>query len=603
MTALVKAYPHATDRRLSEIRMLGPLQVHRVDGSVVDSREWRTGKTADLLRLLALRAGQPVPVNALVAALWPNSDHRRGHASLRTAASQIRHILDRGCLERSPAGLQLRDVWVDVVAFRELAAQAQRLMSTGELSSVATIAREADALYRGDLRAHDDGADWVLTERRTLANTYQILLCDAAEAAVTRGFARDAVDFASRAVAMDPFGERASRLLMRGYAELGEISLGLREFERCRVLLAEELGVDPSPQTRAVHLQLLRIERPIQAARNAQPHLHSAQPLSATDAEVACLGDPEIQAESRLQLALAVCIPARQFVRARRCAQEAASLTDLPAVRARAIVASCLPEVLLGRPRAAAALVEQAAALAAESGDRLLQRRLDVLRCLVAHDLASPDFEAHWTHAAASCEVETDVNWAWLMIRVATERGDLVTAQLANRLPVAPGSGALARQLHMLASAELLGELGEFDQAADRLRGVIDAAGSSRSTLLLPEALSRLIMLQAPRDLRSAEENFAQLDRTLGHQSGLPREAFLRLMAGAAIQSAHGRAAAAATAAASAAEVAEDNGLRFLAASAHELCAQYTARAQALSARGARHAVSRLALTLSNAAG
>jgi len=44
---------------------------------------------------------------------------------------------------------------------------------------------------------------------------------------------------------------------MQGYAGIGETSRALREFERCRAALAEELGADPSPQTRSVHLSLL----------------------------------------------------------------------------------------------------------------------------------------------------------------------------------------------------------------------------------------------------------------------------------------------------------------------------------------------------------
>jgi hypothetical protein len=69
---------------------------------------------------------------------------------------------------------------------------------------------------------------------------------------------RDAVDYASRLLEVDPVSERASRSLMLGYAGMGEVHPALREYERCREVLAEELGVDPSPQTRAVHLQVLR---------------------------------------------------------------------------------------------------------------------------------------------------------------------------------------------------------------------------------------------------------------------------------------------------------------------------------------------------------
>src|SRR2546429_9747467 len=71
-----------------EIRLLGPLRVRRSDGTEVDPREWRTGKTADLLRLLAVRSGQPVPVDTILEALWPRVDPQEGLASPRTAGSQ-----------------------------------------------------------------------------------------------------------------------------------------------------------------------------------------------------------------------------------------------------------------------------------------------------------------------------------------------------------------------------------------------------------------------------------------------------------------------------------------------------------------------------------
>ncbi len=88
------------------------------------------------------------------------------------------------------------------------------------------------------------------TERLVLAGLHQELLCDAAEAATTLGCARDAIEFAGRALALDSFSERATRLLMRGHADRGEVPRALSEFERCRILLADTLGVDPSPPTR-----------------------------------------------------------------------------------------------------------------------------------------------------------------------------------------------------------------------------------------------------------------------------------------------------------------------------------------------------------------
>ena len=47
----------STDR--IEIRLLGPLYVRRADSTLVEPGAWRTGKTLDLLRLLALGAPHP----------------------------------------------------------------------------------------------------------------------------------------------------------------------------------------------------------------------------------------------------------------------------------------------------------------------------------------------------------------------------------------------------------------------------------------------------------------------------------------------------------------------------------------------------------------
>lgn len=65
------------------------------------------------------------------------------------------------------------------------------------------------------------------------------------------------VEAAKQAVAREPFRESAYRLLMDAYAAAGNRAEALWVYERCRKLLREELGSDPSPDTRAVHLKVL----------------------------------------------------------------------------------------------------------------------------------------------------------------------------------------------------------------------------------------------------------------------------------------------------------------------------------------------------------
>jgi len=57
-----------------------------------------------------------------------------------------------------------------------------------------------------------------------------------------------------------PFRESGYRLLMEALEQTGNRAEALRVFESLRVLLAEELGTEPDPQTTALHQRLLRLD-------------------------------------------------------------------------------------------------------------------------------------------------------------------------------------------------------------------------------------------------------------------------------------------------------------------------------------------------------
>ncbi len=250
--------PEPADR--IEVRLLGPLQVRRADGSLVLPHEWRTGKTVDLLRLLATRAGEAVSVDEILEALWPRVDVHRGRGSLRNALGHLRKLLGQGAIERRPDGLVLRGAWVDSAALLALADEARRHARHGRLALAVKLAREADALHLGAFSTHDPDALWAVPVRETLESRFREMTLDAAEHAVELGWMRDGLELGQRALDADVTSERAYRVLMRAYTGLGETERALRVYERCRAVLAEDLGLDPSPQTRALHLEILSSE-------------------------------------------------------------------------------------------------------------------------------------------------------------------------------------------------------------------------------------------------------------------------------------------------------------------------------------------------------
>lgn len=242
------------------IRLLGELEVHRTDSSVVGWHEWRTGKSMDLLRILALNNGRPVRMSSVIEKLWPNVGLDRARASVRTAASHIRRAIGANCIARQNESLLLRGAWVDVIRFQDDARFVHMAAQAADHARVVDLSRAAERHYRGNFHAHSDDSPWARAERDHLLHTRRAMLCEAADAAIALGRHHEAVEFAERAVLIDPTSEAAHRALMLGNAELGEIASALRAFEAFRTHLAEELGADPSAQTRALHLRLLRGE-------------------------------------------------------------------------------------------------------------------------------------------------------------------------------------------------------------------------------------------------------------------------------------------------------------------------------------------------------
>jgi DNA-binding SARP family transcriptional activator len=57
---------------------------------------------------------------------------------------------------------------------------------------------------------------------------------------------------AEQAVALEPYRESGYRRLMLLHHRAGDRAEALRVYERCRRLLAEELGTAPSPETEAL---------------------------------------------------------------------------------------------------------------------------------------------------------------------------------------------------------------------------------------------------------------------------------------------------------------------------------------------------------------
>src|SRR5207245_8312717 len=75
----------------------------------------------------------------------------------------------------------------------------------------------------------------------------------AAEASLKAGDPETGMRLADRALATDHAAEAAYRMAMVAACQLGRYDQALDIFDRCKTVLAEELGVEPLEETLALH--------------------------------------------------------------------------------------------------------------------------------------------------------------------------------------------------------------------------------------------------------------------------------------------------------------------------------------------------------------
>jgi predicted ATPase/DNA-binding SARP family transcriptional activator len=200
-----------------------------------------------LIARLALAGGHPVSTSALVEAVWDCALPADVANALQTLVSRARRALgEAAAVEQSATGYRLAVGPDDVDALR-----FERLVAEGAVA-------EALALWRGPALA--DAGDFA----EPFARRLEELRLDATVTFLTReldaGRAAARVGELEALVAVHPLHEKLAGLLMRALAAIGRQADAFAAYEALRGRLADELGIDPGPEVRAVHLQVLRGE-------------------------------------------------------------------------------------------------------------------------------------------------------------------------------------------------------------------------------------------------------------------------------------------------------------------------------------------------------
>ncbi|MFF8279141.1 BTAD domain-containing putative transcriptional regulator [Streptomyces lateritius] len=254
--------------------LLGPVGARADDGTPIGIGGLRLRM---LLARLALEAGRPVSVDALVDGLWGTEPPAEAGNALQALVSRLRKALRGvGAVESVAGGYRLvaRQEDVDVHRFEELAGRGRRELAAGRLEAAASTLDEALGLWRGAALADVREAPFARAAASRLDGLRDAAAEDRYDAELRLGRHADVLADLEAAGVENPLSERLAGLRMRALSAAGRQSDAFAVYEETRGRLGEELGVDPSPELRDVHLALLRgeLKAPTAVRRESATH-------------------------------------------------------------------------------------------------------------------------------------------------------------------------------------------------------------------------------------------------------------------------------------------------------------------------------------------
>jgi DNA-binding SARP family transcriptional activator/uncharacterized protein HemY len=259
-----------------EFGLLGPLVV-RQEGAVIAVT--RSRERAVLAALL-LHANEVVPVGDLAEALWGEMAPRSAEMTVRNYVKRLRQVLGENGDSRIGTGaggysIRVEAGELDVARFESLASATLSAMRAGRWAQVSGQARAALSLWRGDPLA--DAGSPVLAEREAprLAEMRLQVLEARLDADVRSGGHARVIPELYRLVRMHPLREHLHATLMLALYRCGRQGDALAAYRNVRQVLVAELGLEPGPDLREMHQQILA----------AHPSLTGGEPAGAVQPE------------------------------------------------------------------------------------------------------------------------------------------------------------------------------------------------------------------------------------------------------------------------------------------------------------------------------
>lgn len=277
-----------------------PVVVHLADGAVAQFKilgsfeAWAGGRRLHVggkqsvraLTVLLAEADRVVPLSRLIAATWDGEAPATAGHQIRKIVADLRRRLPDGAQLIVTDGpgyrLEASRADVDLARFDALLAAAQR----ARISSPRDASRVyAEALHLWSPLLAGEGGDVIEALSQLVHSRWLRAAEDCMELRLALEPAAEVVSSLVDLAQREPLVEGLRGQLIRALYLAGRQAEALREYDSVRRLLAEELGVDPSPGLRAIYAAVLANDeaamRPSGVAESPEMPLEATLPVTA----------------------------------------------------------------------------------------------------------------------------------------------------------------------------------------------------------------------------------------------------------------------------------------------------------------------------------
>lgn len=244
---------------------MGNFQVWRA-GIPIANKEWGRDKTIQLFQFfLTARHRHALHKEQIVNRLWEDIDN--GDQTFKVALHGVNKVLEPNRKSRTDPQymlrqgityqLNLKDIWVDVVAVEQLIKIGNDAIIDHPKQAIDAY-QKAVTLYEGAFLPNRLYEDWSSAERERI----QLLVLNTTVALgelLIEENPIESIRLAQQALLIDSTWEDAYRLQMEAYLKKGNRPMSIKTYQQCEAVLAKEFGISPLPETKALMKKIAAI--------------------------------------------------------------------------------------------------------------------------------------------------------------------------------------------------------------------------------------------------------------------------------------------------------------------------------------------------------